>query len=104
MKDTMKIISKQIYNLLGQEVKTIPGINQKEITINRDNLPAGMYFYKIIGNNNESIAVGKMVIQWKTKSEKWKVETSQTFHSSLLVFHCFMTFPFFGNAIKWWKE
>ena len=53
----------RIINLLGQEVKTIPIINQKEITINRDNLAEGMYFYKIIGNNNESIAVGKIVIQ-----------------------------------------
>ena len=53
----------QIYNLLGQEVKTIPIINQKEITINRDNLPDGMYFYKIIGNKNETVATGKMVIQ-----------------------------------------
>jgi hypothetical protein len=52
-----------IYNLLGQEVKTIPIINQKEITINRDNLADGMYFYKIITNKNETVAMGKMVIQ-----------------------------------------
>ena len=52
-----------IYNLLGEEVKTIPIINQKEITINRDNLADGMYFYKIIGNNNESIATGKMIVE-----------------------------------------
>jgi hypothetical protein len=51
-----------IYNLLGQEVKTFPIINQKEIIINRDNLAAGMYFYKIIGRNRETIATGKMVI------------------------------------------
>ena len=53
----------QIIDLLGQEVKSIPIINQKEITINRDNLADGMYFYKIIGDNGESVAVGKMVIQ-----------------------------------------
>ena len=52
-----------IYNLLGQEVKTIPINNQKEIIINRDNLPDGMYFYKIIGNTREALATGKMVIQ-----------------------------------------
>ena len=52
-----------IYNLIGQEAKTIPIINQKEITINRDNLADGMYFYKIIGDKNETIAVGKMVIE-----------------------------------------
>jgi hypothetical protein len=53
----------QIINLLGQEVKTIPIINQNEITINRDNLADGMYFYKIIGDKGESVAVGKMVIE-----------------------------------------
>jgi hypothetical protein len=53
----------QIINLLGQEVKTIPIINQKEIIINRENLPTGMYFYKIIGKNNETVAVGKMVVE-----------------------------------------
>ena len=52
-----------IYNLLGEEVKTIPIINQKEITINRDNLADGMYFYKIIGKNKEAIATGKMVVE-----------------------------------------
>jgi hypothetical protein len=61
--ETQLITSLQIFNLIGQEVKTIPIINQKEIIINRDNLADGMYFYKIIGNNNETIAVGKMVIQ-----------------------------------------
>jgi type IX secretion system substrate protein len=53
----------QIINLLGQELKTIPILNQKEITINRDNLADGMYFYKIIDQNKETVAVGKMVIQ-----------------------------------------
>jgi hypothetical protein len=53
----------QIIDLMGREVKTIPIINQKEITINRDNLADGMYFYKIIGNKNETEAVGKMVIE-----------------------------------------
>ena len=53
----------QIINLLGQDVKTIPIINQNEITINRDNLAEGMYFYKIINQNKETVAVGKMVIE-----------------------------------------
>jgi hypothetical protein len=44
-------------------MKTIPIINQKEITINRDNLAEGMYFYKIINQNKETVAVGKMVIE-----------------------------------------
>jgi len=65
--ETQCIASLQIYNLLGQEVKTIPINNQKEIPIkvgiNRDNLPDGMYFYKIITNKNETLATGKMVIQ-----------------------------------------
>jgi len=65
--ETQCIASLQIINLLGQEVKTIPIINQKEIPIkvgiNRDNLPTGMYFYKIITNKNETVAVGKMVVE-----------------------------------------
>jgi hypothetical protein len=61
--ETQCIASLQIINLLGQEVKTIPIINQNEITINRDNLADGMYFYKIINNKNETIAVGKMVVE-----------------------------------------
>jgi YVTN family beta-propeller protein len=54
--------SLHIYNVLGEEVKTIPINNQKQITINKDNLVDGMYFYKLISDKNETVGVGKMVI------------------------------------------
>ena len=51
----------------GQEVKTIPIINQNEIPIkigiNRDNLAEGIYFYKIISDKGECVSMGKMIIE-----------------------------------------
>ncbi len=40
-----------IYNLLGQEVKSIPVGTNTQVTIQRNQLPAGMYFYKLIEEN-----------------------------------------------------
>lgn len=56
------IVSLQIYNVLGQEVKFIYFDSQKEVTINRDQLPSGMYFYKLISTNNETLGTGKILI------------------------------------------
>ena len=57
----------KIINLIGQEVKTIPIINHNTdpifITIKRDNLPSGMYFYKLISDGKETVAEGKMVVE-----------------------------------------
>ncbi len=51
-----------IYDLLGHEVKNISEINSNELIIKKDNLKAGVYFYKIINNLN-LIAVGKLIIE-----------------------------------------
>jgi len=59
-----------IYNLLGQEVGAsrtygMPvhvGTNY-QFTIPRNNLPAGMYFYKVIDENKEIIGIGKMMVE-----------------------------------------
>ena len=52
-----------IYNLLGQEVRSIPVGTNTQLTINRERLSAGMYFYKVIDDNKEVIGIGKMVVE-----------------------------------------
>ncbi len=52
-----------IYNLLGQEVRSIAVGTNKQVTIPRSNLPAGMYFYKLIEENKEVIGIGKMMVE-----------------------------------------
>ena len=52
-----------IYNLLGIEVKRIKHINTNRIEIKRDNLPAGIYFYKFIDKNNNIFGTGKLVVK-----------------------------------------
>ena len=52
-----------IYNLLGQEVRSIPIGTNTQLTINREQLHSGMYFYKVIDENKEVIGIGKMVIE-----------------------------------------
>ncbi|MEI6815716.1 MAG: T9SS type A sorting domain-containing protein [Bacteroidota bacterium] len=52
-----------IYNLLGQEVRSIPVGTNKQITIPRNQLPVGMYFYKLIEDNKEVLGTGKMIIE-----------------------------------------
>jgi hypothetical protein len=52
-----------IYNLLGIQVKRIKHINTNQIEIKRDNLPAGIYFYKFIDKNNNIFGTGKFVVK-----------------------------------------
>ena len=52
-----------IYNLLGQEVRSIPVGTNKQITIQRNQLPSGMYFYKLIEDNKEVLGIGKMIVE-----------------------------------------
>ena len=35
----------------------------KQVTITRNNLPAGMYFYKLVEENKEVLGVGKMLVE-----------------------------------------
>ncbi|MEI6816791.1 MAG: T9SS type A sorting domain-containing protein [Bacteroidota bacterium] len=51
-----------IYNLLGQEVQNIYAGSNKQIVINRNNLPGGMYFYKLMDDDKQVIGTGKMVM------------------------------------------
>ena len=52
-----------IYNLLGQEAGAYCIGTNKQITFHRNNLPAGMYFYKLIEDNKEVLGIGKMIIE-----------------------------------------
>ena len=50
-----------IYNSIGQQVKQIKNINKQTISIQRDNLPNGLYFVNLY-QNNKIIASNKLVI------------------------------------------
>ena len=50
-----------VYNLFGQQVKEMKNISGQTVTFSRDNLPSGLYFYKLTGNN-EIIGTGKLII------------------------------------------
>ncbi|MDD5571280.1 MAG: T9SS type A sorting domain-containing protein [Bacteroidales bacterium] len=52
----------KIYNVLGEEVQNISNINTNEIKIERNNLPAGIYFYKI-SDKNKITGIGKLIVQ-----------------------------------------
>ncbi|MEI6816923.1 MAG: T9SS type A sorting domain-containing protein [Bacteroidota bacterium] len=55
--------SLSVYNLLGQEVQNIFVGKDKEVIIHRNNLPSGMYFYKLLDDNKTVLGVGKMVVE-----------------------------------------
>jgi hypothetical protein len=50
-----------LYNLLGEEVKTISGISAESFQIDRENLKSGIYIFEVIEGRNR-IAGGKAVI------------------------------------------
>lgn len=51
-----------IYNTLGQTVKYIPSVSKKDITIYRDDLPDGIYFYCII-KDQQTLYSGKIAVE-----------------------------------------
>jgi hypothetical protein len=50
----------KLYNMLGAEISTIT-ISKQVTTLEAKNLSAGIYFYKVIGNNNNVIQSGKLI-------------------------------------------
>jgi hypothetical protein len=50
-----------VYNSSGQEVKQIRDISGQSITLNRDNLPNGLYFIQLM-QDNKIVTTGKLVI------------------------------------------
>jgi hypothetical protein len=51
----------KIFDILGNEVMKISGINSDEITLERGNLKSGIYFYQL-KNNSGNISSGKLMI------------------------------------------
>ncbi|MEI6817714.1 MAG: T9SS type A sorting domain-containing protein [Bacteroidota bacterium] len=52
-----------VYNLLGQDVQNIFVGNNNEVIIHRNNLPSGMYFYKLMDDNKTVLGMGKMMVE-----------------------------------------
>ncbi|WP_026776092.1 T9SS type A sorting domain-containing protein [Polaribacter sp. Hel_I_88] len=51
-----------IYDISGKEVKKVKRINSKEITVKRDSLKSGIYFYKL-SEDKKVLAEGKLSIK-----------------------------------------
>jgi len=51
-----------VYNVLGEEIRTINNINNNTITLEKDDMSSGVYFYKLVNSNSE-IATGKFIIE-----------------------------------------
>ncbi|MDD2987171.1 T9SS type A sorting domain-containing protein [Flavobacterium sp.] len=50
-----------LYNAIGQKVIQMDNLNGDRITINRDNLPSGLYFVHLSANN-KTLSVNKLII------------------------------------------
>jgi ribosomal protein S11 len=50
-----------IYNSFGQSIKEINNISERTITLQRDNLPSGIYFIQIV-EDNQIIGTNKLII------------------------------------------
>lgn len=50
-----------IYNTTGQKVKQLENINGQEIILQRANLPAGLYYFKIT-QHNQVFSMGKLIV------------------------------------------
>ena len=54
--------SLSIYSVDGKEINRIDNINGNQIIIDRKNLSAGMYFYRLI-NSGQVISAGKLIAE-----------------------------------------
>ena len=46
--DYLQNATLELYNSFGQKVKYIKSLNGQTITLHRDNLPTGLYYYRLI--------------------------------------------------------
>jgi len=51
-----------IYDIFGKEVKRLENLNGKEITISRNGLSKGMYFFRVV-EGNTIVGKGKMIVE-----------------------------------------
>ena len=52
----------RLFNLAGQQIRTYPSVTTNQLTIERGNLPAGLYLYHV-RTRNDQIYSGKFLIQ-----------------------------------------
>jgi len=52
-----------IFDITGKEVARFENINGNKISINRNGLTNGIYFYKLSGQDDQAISIGKLAIQ-----------------------------------------
>jgi subtilisin family serine protease len=52
-----------VYDLLGQRIKSIAVGNNKIIKLYKEQLASGMYFYKLLTNQGETLSNGKFIIE-----------------------------------------
>ncbi len=51
----------ELYNIIGKQVRAISNINKEKFVLSREDLPAGIYIYKISAND-KLICAGKLVV------------------------------------------
>jgi hypothetical protein len=51
----------RIYDVFGRMIKTV-AVTEYKLTIAKDNLSGGMYFYEVI-NNSEILKTGKIIVE-----------------------------------------
>jgi len=60
--DDTGVVNLTLYDVLGNPVRVMQNINDQQIVLNRDRLPAGMYVYRIESQKGEVFS-GKLLIQ-----------------------------------------
>jgi len=51
-----------LYDVLGNQIRAIRGVNEAQIQVDRENLAAGMYVYRI-ENEAGNVFSGKLLVQ-----------------------------------------
>ena len=59
--DLFKNATLTVYNCFGQAVKEIKNINGQGVTLQRDNLPSGLYFIRLM-QEDKTFATEKVII------------------------------------------
>lgn len=58
--EEQKVLNFALYDVLGQQVKQVEFNSNERLQVNRENLPAGMYIYRILDATGNPLHVGKL--------------------------------------------